>query len=110
METEKYINLSSAKVENFQSSYSIIGDAPDIAMLSEILSTCPFGMSSSVVPLFTEAVFILSPKGMSLQTLLCSPTQSETELRCVPAPEDSLTGKGRIWPRIWNLWPNPIHA
>lgn len=102
MGTEKYIHLSSAEVENFQSRYSITGDAPDIAMLSEKVSTCPFGRSSSVVPLFTEPVFVLNQKGVSLQTWLCLPTQSEMEPQ-----EDSSTGKGRIRPDTWNLWPNP---
>lgn len=89
MKTEKYINLSSAKVENFQSRYSITGDAPDTAVLSEAVSTCPFGGSSRVVPLVTEVVFILNQEGMSLQTLLCLLRQSKMELRHVHAAEDS---------------------
>lgn len=40
-------------------------------MLFEIVSTCPFGRNRSVVILFTEALFILKQKGMSLQTVHC---------------------------------------
>lgn len=74
-EKEKYINLSSTKVDNSitinpLSRYSITGGASALPMLSEQVSTRFFGQSSRVVRPFTEAQVVPEQNCMSLHLAL----------------------------------------